>query len=275
MNLKTIKLNNGIEIPRLGLGVWKIRDGEAVRNSVMSALQAGYRHIDTAMIYRNETGVGEGLRQSGIPREEVFMTTKLWVRDQGYDRTLAALTASLERLGMDYVDLYLVHWPFADEEKISEKRSSTWRGMEELYRQGLARAIGVSNYTEAHLEEMKNHATVMPAVNQVEMHPFLYQKELAAYCVKNNIQIEAYSPLAHGAKLEDRLVAQIAEKYSKSTAQILIRWSLEHGFIVLPKSTHKERIEENFQVFDFAISSRDMQTLDGLHENFRTCWDPT
>lgn len=269
-----IKLNNSVMIPRVGLGVWKIPDGEAVKNAVLWALRAGYRHIDTAMIYRNETGVGEGIRQSGIPREEIFVTTKLWIADQGYERPFAAIKASLERLGLDYADLYLVHWPFADEDKTGEKRADTWRGMEEIYKGGLARAIGVSNYTEAHLEEMKSYAQVMPAVNQVEMHPFLYQKNLAEYCAENGIQIEAYSPLAHGAKLKDKSVSTVAAKYGKSNAQILVRWSLEHGFVVLPKSTHKERIEENTAVFDFALAPADMATLDALHENFRTCWDP-
>ncbi|OGE82642.1 MAG: glyoxal reductase [Candidatus Doudnabacteria bacterium RIFCSPHIGHO2_01_FULL_49_9] len=261
-------------IPRIGLGVWQIPDGEIVRNAVRWALEAGYRHIDTAMIYRNEKGVGEGIKAGNVPREEMFVTTKLWISDQGYDSALKAIRASLERLQLDYVDLYLVHWPFADEEKTQEKRADTWRGMEEIQRLGLARLIGVSNYTETHLEEMRSYAKVMPTVNQVEMHPFLYQKALAEYFATNGIQIEAYSPLAHGEKLNDKTVSKIAKKYGKSNAQILTRWALEHGFVVLPKSTHKERIEENFDVLDSKLETEDMKTLDNLNENFRTCWDP-
>ncbi|MDP3741166.1 MAG: aldo/keto reductase [bacterium] len=271
----TVKLQSGAAIPRLGLGVWKISDGRAVSNAVSWALSAGYRHIDTAKIYGNEKGVGQGIAQSALPREEIFVTTKLWIADQGYESTLAALEASLSRLGLDYVDLYLVHWPFPDEQKTGNKRADTWRAMQELYRSKKARAIGVSNYTISHLEEMKSYATVMPAVNQVEMHPFLYQKDLADYCAQNNIAVEAYSPLVHGQKLDNPRLSKIAKKYGKSNAQILIRWSLQHGFIVLPKSSHKDRIQENIKVFDFALTDEDMRSLDTLHENFRTCWDPT
>lgn len=271
----TVKLRNGAPIPRVGLGVWKIPDGQATRNAVLWALESGYRHIDTAKVYGNEAGVGEAVRQSGLPREEIFVTTKLWITDQGRESTPAAIKASLERLELSYVDLYLVHWPFPAKDKTGNKRVETWQAMEELYRQGLARSIGVSNYTFEHLEELKSYATVMPAVNQVELHPFLHQKELAEYCFKNKIAVEAYSPLVHGKKLNSPKISKIAQKYEKTNAQILIRWSLQHDFIVLPKSAHKERIEENIKVFDFALEPADMRYLDSLNENFRTCWDAT
>ncbi|MBI4054127.1 MAG: aldo/keto reductase [Candidatus Doudnabacteria bacterium] len=272
----TKELNNGVQIPRLGLGVWKIPDGEPVVNAVSWALQAGYRHIDTAKIYGNEVGVGQGIKASGIAREQIFVTTKLWLSDQGYKSTLAALDDSLARLGLSYVDLYLVHWPFPYEFlKVGNKRAETWRAMEELHRAGKARAIGVSNYTIAHLEEMKSYAAIPPAVDQVELHPFLYQKELVDYCSRNKIAVEAYSPLVHGKRLDSPDVAKIAQKYKKSNAQILVRWSLQHDFVVLPKSVRKERIQENINVFDFELSAKDMEFLDSLNENYRTCWDPT
>lgn len=271
----SVLLDNGMAIPRLGLGVWKVPDGKAVYGAVTWALQAGYRHIDTAMIYRNETGVGRALAASKIPREEIFVTTKLWIADQGYDTALAAIDASLARLGLNYVDLYLIHWPFANEEKTAEKRTATWSAMEEILKAGKARAIGVSNYTIKHLEEMKSYANVMPAVNQVEFHPFLYQKDLLEYCRKNHIGLEAYSPLMHGKRMDHETISSAARAHGKTNAQILIRWSLQHDCIVLPKSIHRERIEENARVFDFELTPAEISALDALNENFRTCWDPT
>lgn len=272
-------LNNGLQIPALGFGVWRVEEGETVENAVKWALEAGYRLVDTATAYKNEGGVGKALAASGVPREEIFLTTKLWNEDQGYETTLAAFDASLQRLGVAYVDLYLVHWPFslppADiHGKPPEKRAETWRAMEEIYKSGRAKAIGVSNYTIRHLEEMKNYATVMPTVNQVEFNPFLYQKEMLEYCTQHGILVEAYSPLVHGEKLADPRIGAIAQKYGKSNAQIFIRWSMQHGCVPLPKSTHQERIQENFNVFDFDLSAEDMEALDALNENLHMRADP-
>lgn len=270
-----IKLNNGAEIPVLGLGVWKMREGREVENAVLRALEAGYRHIDTAKIYGNEAGVGRAISASGVPRAEIFVTTKLWNEDQGYDSAFAAIDGSLGRLGLDYVDLYLVHWPYADRSKKLDKREETWKAMEEIYKSGKARAIGVSNYTIEHLEEMKNYASVMPAANQVEFHPFLFQKNLLDYCKRNGIVLEAYSPLMHGQKMDDARITAVAKKHGKTNAQALIRWSLQCGCVVLPKSTHKERILENANVFDFELDEADMAVFRSLDDGLRTCWDPT
>lgn len=275
----TIKLNNGIEMPRIGLGVWQVPDGKEVEGAIKYALDAGYRMIDTAMIYLNETGVGTAIKESGFSRDELFITTKLWNEDQGYETTLKAIDASLERLGLTYVDLYLIHWPSAndDTEKWEpiNKREDTWKAMEEIYKSGKAKAIGVSNYTIDHLEEMKGYASILPAVNQVEFNPFLYQEKLLTYCTEHGIVLEAYSPLAQGKKVADYRITAIAKKYNKTNAQVLIRWSLQHGCVVIPKSVHKERIEENIQVFDFELSDSDMKALDALNEDLHLCWDPT
>lgn len=275
-----ITLNNGTNIPALGLGTWKIPDGKTAENSVLWALRAGYRHIDTAKIYGNEKGVGAGIVKSGVARQEIFVTTKLWNADQGFEPALAAIDASLSRLGLAYVDLYLIHWPFSSDHRLlgralGNKRAETWKAMEEILKAGKARAIGVSNYTIEHLEEMKNYASVPPAVDQVEFHPFLYQKDLLEYCEKNQIVLEAYSPLMHGKRLEDERITAVAKVHGKTNAQVLIRWSLQHGCVVLPKSTRQERIIENSQVFDFSLQPAEMSALDALHENYRTCWDPT
>lgn len=281
LNLESkVTLNNGSAIPILGLGTYKIPEGQAVEDSVAWALAAGYRHIDTAKIYGNETGVGRGIAKSGIPREEIFVTTKLWNADQGHKKTLAAIDASLSRLGLDYVDLYLIHWPFTSHHRIlgktlGNKRVETWKAMEEILKSGKAKAVGVSNYTIEHLEEMKTYMKIPPAVDQVEFHPFLYQKDLLEYCNKHQIVLEAYSPLMHGKRLEDARITAVAKAHNKTNAQVLIRWSLQHGCVALPKSTHQERIIENSQVFDFSLSPEEMAALDSLNENYRACWDPT
>ncbi len=266
-------------MPVIGLGVWKIPDGEEVINSVKDALAAGYRMIDTAMIYQNEEGTGKAIRESGIPREEIFVTTKLWNTDQGYETALKAIDVSLAKLGLSYVDLYLVHWPTAGDVRngaISiNKREETWRAMEEIYKSGKAKAIGVSNYTVRHLEEMKRHAKITPAVNQVEFHPFLYQKELLEYCNKNNIVLEAYCPLMHGEKLNDERIVEIAKKYRKSAAHIVFRWHLQHGAVPIPKSTHKDHIKENINIFDFELGAEDMKKIDAMNENLHLRVDPT
>ncbi len=277
INSKII-LNNKTKIPVIGFGVFRIPEGEEVVNAVKWALEAGYRHIDAAMIYKNEEGVGKAIRESGVPREEIFVTTKLWNTDQGYDSALKAIDVSLKKLGLSYVDLYLVHWPTAGDASKGEsinKRGETWRAMEEIYRSGKARAIGVSNYTITHLEEMRKYAQVPPAVNQVEFHPFLYQEELLNYCKKNGIAFEAHSPLVHGEKLDNEVISSIAKKHAKSGAQVLLRWSLQHGCIPIPKSTHKERIKENIRVFDFELSGEEMKQLNKLNQNLHLRSDPT
>jgi len=263
-----VKLNNGVEMPIFGLGTYRARAGEA-REAVLQALKVGYRLIDTASMYGNEKDVGEALRKSGLPRKEIFITTKLWNSDHGYDKALAAFKESRKKLGLDYVDLYLIHWP------VEGLRSETWKAMERLLEQGKCRAIGVSNYMTWHLKELLSHCSIIPAVNQVEFHPYLYLKDLLDFCQSYNIQLESYSPLTKGVKLNDPKLAKIASKYSKTPAQILIRWVLQHGVVVIPKSTKKERIEENVHVFDFTISHEDMNALDSFHRNLRTSWDPS
>jgi diketogulonate reductase-like aldo/keto reductase len=258
------KLNNGFEIPYLGLGVYQSPPGENTARAVRYAFKVGYRHIDTAELYGNETDVGRALRESRIRREDVFITTKVWNSHQGYDSTLYAFERSLGRLGLSYIDLYLIHWP------VQGHDDDTWRAMIKLLHQGKAHAIGVSNYSIRELNELLHKSDVVPAVNQVEFHPFLYQKELLSFCKNNNIQLEAYSPLTRGKKLSHPTVVEIAKKYGKTPAQVLLRWSLQHDVIVIPKSIHEHRILENSQVFDFQIESKDMKFLDSMNENFRT-----
>jgi len=265
----TVKLNNDVRMPILGLGVYQSPPGRVTRNAVNFALRVGYRHVDTARIYGNEADVGEAVRESGVPRGDLFVTTKLWNSDQGYDSTLRACEASLKRLGLDYLDLYLVHFPVPD------VRKESWREMETLLKKGRCRAIGVSNFTIRHLEELITESDVIPSVNQVEFHPFLYQRELLKYCQKQGIQVEAYSPLARGERLKHPRISSLAQKYSKTPAQLMIRWGIEHGLVVIPKSTREERIRENSQVFDFDISDDDMRSLDSLNEDLRLNWDPT
>lgn len=264
-----VKLNNGVEMPILGLGVYQSPPGRATQSAVRSALKIGYRLIDTARIYGNESDVGEAIHNSGIPREELFVTTKLWNSDQGYDSTFHAFDASLRRLGLDYLDLYLIHFP------VPQIRNESWRAMKEILRKGRCRAVGVSNFTINHLKELREHSDLTPAVNQVEFHPFLYQKDLLDYCRRHEIHVEAYSPLARGEKLRHPTILGIAGKYSKTPAQVMIRWGLQHSLTVIPKSIREERIRENSQVFDFRLSQEDMRDLDSLNENLRTNWDPS
>jgi len=270
-NMKSVKLNTGASIPIIGFGTWKIRLNGAAQKAVAEALELGYRHIDTARIYGNEKGVGRGIVQSEIKREDIFVTTKLWNGDQGYDSALKAFDASLERLGLDYVDLYLIHWP------VSGKRQESWRALEEIYKSGRAKAIGVSNYAIAHVEELLDSSKVVPAVNQIEYHPFLYedQASLLKFCKQHNIIIEAYSPLVHGKRLDDPVLAKIAKKYSKSNAQILLRWAVQQGTVPLVKSTHSERMAENLDIFDFELDSKAVTDINNLSDGTRTCWDPT
>ena len=261
-----IKLNDGHAIPRLGLGVWMISSGRSCESAVRAALDAGYRDIDTAAYYGNEESVGKAIRDSGIARGEIYLATKLWNSDHGNPER--ALERSLGKLKMDYVDLYLIHYPVPE-------RLRSWRTLARLRASGKTHSIGVSNFTVRHLTELLADGDGVPTVNQVELHPYLYQRELTDFCHEKNIVIEAYSPLTHGQRLDDPRLMAIARNYSKSPAQILIRWGLQHDFVVIPKSAKRHRIIENAAVFDFTISAADMQTLDSFNENLRTCWDPT
>ena len=264
-----VKLNNGVEMPMLGLGVWQTAQGVETQRAVKSALDVGYRLIDTAKLYANERDVGIAVRESGIPREEVFVTTKLWNTDHGFESAIKAFNRSLHELGFDYVDLYLIHWP------VAPLRGDSWRALVQISEEAKCRAIGVSNYTISHLEGVLRDSSIVPAVNQVEFSPFLYQEELMGFCRDHKIQVEAYSPLTKGVRLGDPKLRPFAAKYHKTSAQILIRWALQHNIVVIPKSSKPERILENGQVFDFEISSTDMKMLDSLGENYRTAWDPT
>ncbi|HLE53641.1 MAG TPA: aldo/keto reductase [Thermoplasmata archaeon] len=264
----TVHLNNGVEMPVLGLGVWQIPSGRATQQAVLFALHAGYRLIDTAKLYGNERDVGIAVKESGIPREDVFVTTKLWNSDHGYEPALRAFDESLKRLDLGYVDLYLIHWP------VPRLRDETWRAMERILKEGKARAIGVSNYTVRHLEELARTASLPPAVDQIEFSPFLYSDGFLRYCKDAGIQAEAYSPLTKGTKLGHPLLRRIAAAHGRSPAQILIRWSLQHGLVVIPKSARRERIQENVRVFDFELSPEDMRALDGLQQDYHTSWNP-
>ena len=263
------KLNNGVRIPRLGLGVYQSPPGQPTMKAVEYALKVGYRHVDTARIYGNESDVGAAIRESGIKREDVFVTTKLWNSDQGYETALDACNESLKRLGLKYLDLYLIHWP------VQNARAKSWKALVQLLKDGKCRSIGVSNYTVRHLTELLESSDVVPAVNQVEFSPFLYQKQLLDYCERNRIQLEAYSPLTQGDKLNHPTIRKIAKSRSKTPAQIMLRWGLEHKLVTIPKSVHEERIKENAQVFDFHLTTEDMRALDSLDENLRNSWDPT
>lgn len=263
-----VTLNCGIQMPVLGLGTFQSETGKTTQDAVRWALEAGYRHIDTAAAYRNEQDVGIAIHNSGIPREQIFVTTKVWNSSQGYDPTLRAYDESLQRLGMEYIDLFLIHWP------IKATHLDTWRALSRLYQEGRCRAVGVSNYMVKHLQQLQEISPVVPAVNQFEISPFGAHRVLVDYCQGKGIQVESYSPLARGRKLDDPLVARLAHKYEKSPAQILIRWGLQKGFVVIPKSVHRERIFENADVFDFFIQTEDMRLLDGLDENLRTINPP-
>lgn len=272
MNLSlssTVTLNNGVTMPRLGLGVYQIPPGEKTRWAVSAALRAGYRHIDTAAVYGNETDVGAALRESGIPRNEIFVTTKLGTRDMGFESALRACDRSLKQLGLEQINLYLIHWPG------SPLRGESWLALEKLYAEKKCRAIGVSNYLQSHLEEMARSFEQVPAVNQVEFSPFLYQQELMSFCREKKIQLEAYAPLTQGRRLNHSVVKRIAEQHAKTPAQILLRWALQQGLVVIPKSSHSDRIVENARLFDFQLRPEDMKSLGDLNENLRTCWDPT
>ncbi|ENH97750.1 aldo/keto reductase family oxidoreductase [Gracilibacillus halophilus YIM-C55.5] len=271
LNLQsTTTLHNGVKMPWFGLGVFKVQEGEEVKNSVKWALEHGYKHIDTAAAYKNEQGVGEAIKESGIPREELFVTSKLWNGNQGYDETIAAFETTLQQLGMDYLDLYLIHWPVPEQNKYKE----SWKAMEKLYHDGKIRAIGVSNFKEHHLDDLLQEADVVPMVNQVEYHPHLTQKSLHDYCKKHQIQLEAWSPLKQGEILSEPVLKEIAERHGKSPAQVILRWDLQNEVVTIPKSVKQHRIHENADVFDFELSQQEVDQLNQLNKDERVGPDP-
>lgn len=267
--MNTLRLyRDGVEIPQLGLGVWQVPDDEAER-AVRTALEAGYRHIDTATLYRNEEGVGRAVRASGVPREKVFVTTKLWNSD--HDRVEQAFDESLARLGMDYVDLYLIHWPAPKQNRYVQ----AWRGLEKIYKDGRARAIGVSNFTVATLTRLLDETDIIPCINQIELHPWFQQHELREFHDKNGILTEAWSPLGSGkGLLDDPALAVLAEKHGRTPAQIVLRWHIQIGNVVIPKSVTPSRIRENINVFDFILDHEDMAAIGAMNANRRLGPDP-
>ncbi|MEV7324955.1 aldo/keto reductase [Streptomyces sp. NPDC093970] len=268
-SIPAVTLNNGVTMPQLGFGVFQVPDTETTA-AVTGALRAGYRSIDTAAIYGNERGVGQALADSGIARDELFVTTKLWNSEQGYDSTLAAFDASLDRLGLDHVDLYLIHWPTPARDLYID----TWRALEKLYADGRTRAIGVSNFQPAHLERLLGAASVVPAVNQVELHPGLQQAALREFHARHGIATEAWSPLAQGAVLKDETITAIAAAHGRSPAQVVLRWHLQIGNVVIPKSVTDTRIRENFDVFDFELTPQEIEAIGALDRGMRTGPDP-
>ncbi|MEK3883565.1 aldo/keto reductase [Paenibacillus sp. PL2-23] len=264
--ITNVTLSNGVHMPILGLGVFKVVDEEA-ESIVKAAIDAGYRHIDTAAAYKNEAGVGAGVRASGIARDQIFVTTKIWNSEQGYDTTLAAFQASLDKLDMEYVDLLLVHWP------VKGKYTETWRALESIYKSGKARAIGVSNFQIHHLKDVLASGTIVPMVNQVEYHPLLTQEELLAFCRDNGIQLTAWSPLMQG-NLDLPELAEIGAKYGKSPAQVVLRWDIQNGVITIPKTTTPSRLTENANIFDFQLTEDEMKQISALNRNRRFGSDP-
>jgi diketogulonate reductase-like aldo/keto reductase len=261
-----IQLNNGIFMPIFGLGTWPLK--EKAYNAVIWALDIGYRLIDTASFYGNEKEIGNALKDTKVPRDEIFITTKVWNSEQGFENTQKAFENSLKRLKLDYIDLYLMHWP------VSGLRKETWKAIETIYNSDKVHAIGVSNFTIRHLNELLETSSSLPMVNQVEFSPFLYQKELMEYCQAKNIVMEAYSPLTRGRKFDDKIITEISQRYGKTPAQILIRWGLQHQIIEIPKSGNKKHLIENANVFDFHLDEISMNQLDGLNEDFRLVNDP-
>lgn len=263
--MNDVTLNNGLKMPQLGFGVWQVEDDQAT-TAVAKALEVGYRSIDTAMIYQNEKGVGKALKESGVPREELFITTKVWNSDQGYENTLRAFDESLERLGLDYVDLYLIHWPTPEFDEYVD----TYKALEKLYHDGRVKAIGVCNFEVEHLERLLKECEVVPVLNQVECHPYLAQTKLKEFCAKHNIYVEAWSPLDQGGEaLQDEVIQKIAATHNKTTAQVILRWHLQNNTIVIPKSVTPSRIEENFNIFDFELISEEMEQIHQLNKNRR------
>ncbi|RUT47254.1 aldo/keto reductase [Paenibacillus anaericanus] len=268
----TTTLQGGIQMPWFGLGVFKVEEGAELVQAVKSAIKHGYRSIDTAAVYDNEKGVGQGIHEAilenNISREDLFITSKVWNADLGYESTLAAYETSLNKLGLEYLDLYLIHWP------VDGKYQDAWRALETLYKEGRVKAIGVSNFQIHHIEDLMKTATIKPMVNQVELHPQLTQTELRDFCKTQGIQIEAWSPLMQGQLLDHPVLQEIAAKHNKSIAQVILRWDLQHGIVTIPKSTKEHRIIENAAIFDFELSSDDIARIDALNQNLRVGPDP-
>lgn len=263
-----LTLRGEVSLPRIGLGVFRMPSGAATRSLVADAIDVGYRHFDTARVYGNEQDVADGIRDSGLPRGEVFVTTKLWNDDQGFDTTLRAFDAMLARMRFDYIDLFLLHWP------VPGKRAESWRALERFLAEGRARAIGVSNFMEHHLEELLAHAKEPPRVNQIEISPFLQQAGVRSLCERRGIVVEAYSPLTKGTRLSHPVVQRVAGEHGVSAAQVLLAWGLQHGLVVLPKSSSKDRLAENLAAADLQLGAEAMAALDGLEEGLVTGWDP-
>ncbi len=264
----TVTLHNGVEMPQFGLGVYKVEEGRQVEDTVKNAINLGYRLIDTAAFYENEEGVGRAIRESGVPREELFITTKVWNTEQGYEQTLAAFEKSLNKLDLEYIDLYLIHWP------VKGKYLDTWRALEELYKAGKVKAIGVSNFQIHHLKDIMENSAEKPVVNQVELHPRMSQEELRSFCNEHNIKVEAWSPIARGRILEDSSINEIADRHGKSAAQVILRWHLQNEVIIIPKSVHEERLRENADIFDFELNNEEMKQINLLNKNERYGADP-
>ena len=263
-----VSLSDGNSIPLLGLGTWAAQPGGETRDAVAFALETGYRHIDTAKLYNNERDVGEAVRESGIARGEIFITTKLWNSDQGYQSAHDAFNRSMDELGLDYVDLYLIHYP------VKDLRMDSWRALEEIKASSRARSIGVSNFSHKHLQELFSHSDTRPVVNQIELSPFLQQPSITSFCQMEGIQLTGYCPLAKGRRLNNTILTSIAEKHGKSSAQVMIRWALQKRQAVIPKSSNPARITQNANIFDFQISADEMVQLDGLDDDYRFCPDP-
>lgn len=264
----TVTLANGVQMPWFGLGVYKVEEGQEVITSVKAALENGYIHIDTAAMYQNEKGVGQAIREVGIPREQLFITSKVWNDDQGYESTLKAYETSLANLKMEYLDLYLIHWP------VRGKFKDTWKAMEKLYKEGRVRAIGVSNFHVHHLEELLRDAEIKPMVDQIEYHPHLAQLEVHEFCKKQGIQLEAWSPLKRGTLLDEPTLIEIGRKYGKTAAQVILRWDLQNEVVTIPKSIKPHRIIENANIFDFKLSQDDMEKINALNKNERIGSNP-
>ncbi len=264
---KNVILNNGVSIPALGFGTYKIDDNDVAYRCVSDALQVGYRHIDTAFFYENEVGVGRAIKDSGLDRKDVFLTTKIWTTDCGYDNALFAVDRALKLLNLDYIDLMLIHWP-------TKKNRETWRAFERLVEEKALRAIGLSNFKEHHIEDLLVTANIVPAINQVEFNPLFQQIELREYCKNHGIRVEAWAPLLRGKTFELKSIEKLAEKYGKTPAQIVLRWDLQSGVVTIPKTTHKERMIENFDVFDFELTAEDMEMIAKENINVRQYRDP-
>ncbi|NBJ68250.1 aldo/keto reductase [Roseburia sp. 1XD42-34] len=264
----TVVLNNRVKMPGFGLGVYKVKNGRTVKTAVHAALENGYRLIDTASFYDNEIGVGEALKEANLPREEWFITTKVWNDQQGYEATKKAFERSLQKLGLDYIDLYLIHWP------VKGMYVDTWKAMEELYHSGKVRAIGVSNFHQHHLENLMANREIVPAINQVEYHPHLTQETLHAFCKQHGIQLEAWSPLKRGQLLDDPFLTSLGKKYGKTAAQIILRWNIQNEVITIPKSTKPSRIKENAAIFDFSLTEDEMKQINSLNKNERSGTNP-